>query len=241
MDYGKIYVPGTNREERTYDTVSDENSWGCGGLCVYEWQVNCNPHIDGNNVCLIPQSGIVGPIKHCSQGEAILFNSWITSENLGECVSITDDKVIKMSYFVQLTKEQCGCAPAKYCPDWQGESPGLPSKSFLPLCEGVHSPPALSVTNNLPEFGSKIFRLLDESKVPAEPSDRYIELYVDEEGWPIELNFPEEAFKNGSPDPDSDAYKDTVASQSPPFEHLTVVFYDQVGKGWIRAGYFLPK
>ena len=67
-----------------------------------------------------------------------------------------------------------------------------------------------------------------------------MELIIDSEGWPIELKFPAGAYVNGELDTLSDDYEKTVKAFSPPYEYLTVIWWDFEGKSWTRNGFFYP-
>jgi len=227
--------------------VSKDGSYGCGGWCLYKWKVNVRAHKNGEKASVKAVSSVIGPEVTCDF-EGVNLNIWEIPDGQLSCIPLGEDTSFEMHYYSHFPIEPssgssryCNCQPASSCPEWPSEmAPTVPDELIVPICEKV---PEVASDNNpaqtisAPEL-SKFFKAYDPFSATTLFS--YVELYIGEDGWPIELPFPEDAFTNGNPDPSTKEYQDHAEICSPPWEYYDIVFEDSEGKSFKRSGFYLP-
>ena len=239
-DITKVISLGDHNKSSEVD--SEYKSWGCGGSCLYEWNVKVTATKNKDSFLVEPIGEVCGPFKHCTH-KPVNLNNWAFVDNNDECVSIdSEQKDFEMRYFSHLPTEtgnpQCGCDPASECPEWSLDNPYMPKSTIIPVCKEPLTIEEVSSTITSPTSNKGWFKLFDEEM--GEETSGYEELYIDEQGWPIELIFPKAAWTNGTLNSSSAAYINFVNDVSPVWQYMTVQFWDANGSAWLRSGFYLP-
>jgi hypothetical protein len=214
---------------------------GCGGTCLYKWTVNVKASKENSTASVQAISDVMGPEIICNS-VPVNLNNWKFVDNITDCVSIEGDSkqyIMEFhSYHPTAEDPYCGCNPASDCAPWTINNPKVPDKLVIGLCENKPASElsALPVYDDEPDI-TRFFKVFNSSS--GTTSYSWVKLYIDQNGWPIELPFPEDAFTNGAPDPNKDAYKKHAEMCAPTWSFMVVVFEDSNGKAWRRAGFYL--
>ena len=240
IDFGKF--------SKFDDSKSPSDSYGCGGACLYRFTVRVKAHKENLTANVNAIGPVKGPELICDFEGAQDFNTWrfIGTDELS-CVNIDGtSQNYTMEYLSYHPKPEalsgtqsiyCNCNPASNCPDWPINNPEVPDKLIIPICDEPKSNErAAESSEELPEI-KKFFKCFDDYS--GSTTFTWVELYIDENGWPIELPFPEDAHTNGVPDPTKTEYQEHALRCSPLWQYMVIAFEDSQGKSWKRAGYYL--
>lgn len=224
----------------------EKEDYGCGGACLYKWTVNVRAQKENSSAIIEPISSVSGPELLCNgeRNSEDNLNSWMFVDNLSECVSIEGaSQTYLMEYYSYYPSDEdgvnahCNCNARSSCPVWPISGPEISDNLIIPICK-INPTEPLSVTQSSEEAPiKKYFQCFDDYQ--GSKTYNWVELYIDEDGWPLELPFPSDAFTNGVPDKTSQAYKDHAKRNSPIWQYMTIAFDDSAGKSWKRAGFYI--